>query len=71
MSELISGYMSVKEAAEILGVNTSRICQLCRSGELESVKFQKVWLVSEKAVQARYDNPPEGVWGAKHGKRVE
>lgn len=51
-------WMTVADAAKELGVNDSRVRQLCLSGDLAAQKFGKVWMVSAEAVKDRAKNPP-------------
>lgn len=51
-------WLSVQEAAKALGVNDSRVRQLCRGGDLEARKVGTVWIVSAEAVKERAENPP-------------
>ncbi len=53
-----SEWMTVAEAAKALGVNDSRVRQLCLAGNLDAQKFGKVWMVSAAAVKERAKNPP-------------
>jgi excisionase family DNA binding protein len=53
-----SEWMTVADAAKELGVNDSRVRQLCLSGDLAAQKFGKVWMVSAEAVKDRAKNPP-------------
>lgn len=50
--------MIVADTAKELGVNDSRVRQLCISGDLAAQKFGKVWMVSAEAVKDRAKNPP-------------
>ena len=54
-------WLTVSDAAKALGVNDSRVRQLCLSGELRAKKFGRVWMVSAEAVKDRAANPiPRG-----------
>lgn len=46
------GYMTVKQAAAILEKTPRRVRQLCEWGELDAEQVERVWLISEDAVQA-------------------
>jgi len=47
--------MSVQDAADMLGVTTSRVYALCRNGQLESHKVGTTVMVSAKSVRERFD----------------
>lgn len=53
-----SEWLSVQEAARELGVNDSRVRQLCRDGELDARKVGTVWIVDAASVKERAKNPP-------------
>lgn len=53
----MSEWMTVAQAAEALGVNPSRVRQLCIAGRIKSQKFGKVWMVDAEAVRYRAANP--------------
>lgn len=62
----LSGYKSVAmkllsttQAAEILGVNDSRIRQLIRDGQLQAVQVGRAYLLDETVVQS-FQRPPMG-----------
>ncbi len=45
-------YLTVAEAAERLGVNHSRVCQLLRAGRLKGQKIGRLmWLIREEDLE--------------------
>ena len=54
------GYITTKEAAQILSKTDSRIRQLLLKGELVGKKFGSVWMVSKQSVNryAQVDRKP-------------
>ncbi|MDR1515431.1 MAG: helix-turn-helix domain-containing protein [Synergistaceae bacterium] len=51
MECLQGNYLSVIEAADILGVSAIRVQQLCQSGRLPAVKFARDWLIHEESIR--------------------
>ena len=51
-------WISVAEAAEILGLHRSRILQLVNTGGLVSQKVGNTWIISRASVEERAANPP-------------
>ena len=49
--QVLNQKLTCIEAAEILGVNKSRIRQLLLSGELEGEKFANAWAVDHKSLK--------------------
>lgn len=49
--------MTVKEAADILGVSNARIYAMARDGILESTKVGNMLLLSTESVRKRYNEP--------------
>jgi excisionase family DNA binding protein len=43
--------LTTRQAAEMLGVNDSRIRQLIEAGELEASKFAHMWQVERESVE--------------------
>lgn len=43
--------LTTREAAELLGVNDSRIRQLIEAGDLEATKFAHMWMVDRASVE--------------------
>lgn len=52
--------LSVKDAAEHLGVTTTRIHQLIRSGLLPAQKIGRDWFISEEDVVSAQNRPGRG-----------
>lgn len=53
--------MTVKEAAEALGISEGRVRQLIGEGVLDAEKFGGLWVVTEDSVEARkVGNPGPG-----------
>lgn len=71
----MEGYMSTAEAAEALGVNRSRVCQLVKAGKLEAERIGNAYAVSADSVARRLEesptagNPNFGKPGYGKGKR--
>ena len=53
MEHLCGTYLSVAEAAELLGITDIRVQQLCQSGRLQAVKFARDWLILEESLTKR------------------
>jgi len=51
-------YLTTKQAAEILGVDDSRIRQLILAGRLKAEKFGHAWMIRPKALEAVKDRRP-------------
>ncbi|MCL2137392.1 MAG: helix-turn-helix domain-containing protein [Coriobacteriia bacterium] len=51
--------LSVKQAAEKLQVTAERVRQLIYAGALPAVKFDRVWMVPEYAVEQRLSSQPK------------
>jgi len=55
---ILNGYLSVKEAAEVLGVHPGTIKRLCREKKLAAEKIHNGWLIHNDVLQSfaeRYD----------------
>ena len=52
-------WISVVEAAEILGVHRNRVLQLVNDGSLEAHKVGQRWNISKASVESRAANPPK------------
>lgn len=50
-------WMTVSQAAAVLGVNHRRVRQLCISGKLKAEKFGRAWMVDSEDVMHRSANP--------------
>ena len=50
--------LTVADAAERLGVNTSRVRQLIRGGRIKATKFGSAWQIAESALRAVAERPP-------------
>lgn len=55
----MEGYMSVNEAAEMLGVTRGRVNQLIRAGRIRAEKVGGRFIVEKKSVVERLENPPK------------
>ena len=51
-------WISVAEAAEILGVHRNRVLQLAARGEIEGHKIGHRWNIDRASVEARAADPP-------------
>ena len=48
----LEDYLTVREAAEVVGCTTGRICQLLQDGTIAGVKFNgRAWAVVKKSAQ--------------------
>lgn len=54
----VEGYLTIKEAADALGVSEQRVRQLVRRGQLEAVRIGGVLHVTPESVQARIEAAP-------------
>lgn len=52
-------FLSVKEAAEVLGVSKQRIYQLIELGKISADRMGRTWMVDESSVQARSESKPQ------------
>ena len=53
--------ITVKEAAEILGVGEARVRKLCATGQIKAQKFGRDWAIVRESVEERAANtPPPG-----------
>ena len=52
-------WISVAEAAEILGVHRNRVLQLVNEGALDAHKVGQRWNISKASVESRAANPPK------------
>lgn len=52
--------LTVKQAAEKLDVNDSRVRQLIGSGKLPAEKYGNLWLIDEKDLELVKDRKPTG-----------
>ena len=51
-------FISTKRAAEILGVNDSRVRQLILGGRLPAMKIGRDWIIREKDLKKVADRKP-------------
>lgn len=71
MGDDVDKYVTVLEAAEIIGMTTSRVRQALRQNEMRGRKFGKVWMVKKtEAIRFRDDNPDEGHRGRPRGGEI-
>ncbi|MBQ7577229.1 MAG: helix-turn-helix domain-containing protein [Synergistaceae bacterium] len=65
----ISEFVSIDEAAEILGYNKSNVGLLCRQGKFDgTIRIGKRWLIPRKSVE-NYKPGPQGfaaIWARRH-----
>lgn len=54
MSDLIPGYLSTREAADLLGVDVSQVARLVKSGRIHGVKIGRDWTISRESVEEYY-----------------
>lgn len=55
----LNEWISVAEAAEILGVHRNRVLQLANDGSLDAHKVGQRWNISKVSVESRAANPPK------------
>lgn len=56
----ISGYLTIQEAAPILGVDESTVTRYCQEQRLTGAKnLGKQWVIPEKSVR-KFTKPPRG-----------
>jgi excisionase family DNA binding protein len=59
MSTVVGQFVSVSEAAEILGCTDGRIRQMLRAGEIEGIKLnERAWAIPKKAAEKAAKNTP-------------
>jgi excisionase family DNA binding protein len=60
---VLDNYVSVVEAAEILGVHWETVKRMCREGRFPARKVHNMWLIDEKELAkfaSTYDEPRRG-----------
>jgi len=48
---VLDNYLSIVEAAEVLGIHPGTVKRLCREGKLPAKKVHNAWLISTDALQ--------------------
>jgi excisionase family DNA binding protein len=67
----VSKYLTVQEAAEIIGMTTSRVRQALRQDEMRGIRKGKIWLITKaEAIRYRDDNPDHQHMGRPRGGKV-
>jgi excisionase family DNA binding protein len=63
----IEGFVTVKEAAKIIGRDGSTICRYIRAGKLPAVSIGKTWLIRDEDVH-KFTPPEMGnpAWGRRN-----
>lgn len=56
---VIPGYLTVTEAAKIIGVHHSSVCRYCQDGLLQAKKIGNYWMIKESAAK-KFKRPPMG-----------
>ena len=51
-------WISVAEAAEILGVHRNRVLQLVSNGLVDGQKIGNTWIICRTSIESRAANPP-------------
>lgn len=51
-----SPYLSITEAAELLGVSRQRVFVLVTNGHIDGVKIGDTWIITRKSVEKRRDS---------------
>lgn len=51
MSDVIPGYLSTREAADLLGVDVSQVARLVKSDRIHGIKIGRDWIVSRESVE--------------------
>ena len=49
---VLDDYLSIVEAAQMLGVHSGTVKRLCRSGKLEAKKVHNAWLIRSGTVHS-------------------
>ena len=60
---VLGNYLSVVEAAAVLGVHWETVKRLCREGRIPAEKVHNKWLIHKEQLQefaATYDDPRRG-----------
>ena len=65
----IKGYITVKEAADLIGVVGQRIRQMAAAGEIKSVKVAGVWLIDAKDAK-RIAKEPSDIGKPRGAKNI-
>lgn len=55
----IKGYLTITEAADLIGVDGSQVRRYCLRGILPAVKIGRAWLIKDCDVR-RFERPPVG-----------
>lgn len=56
LNRLLSGYVTTKQAAEMMGVVQTSINHLLQNGRIKGVKVGREWLVSQGSIQDYLEN---------------
>lgn len=60
---VLDNYLSVREAAEVLGVHWETVKRMCREGRMPAKKVHNMWLIKNGDLArfaANYDEPRRG-----------
>ncbi len=60
---ILSSYVTVADAAKVLGVHPETVKRLCRAGRIPAEKVHNTWLIAKKDLSrfaASYDEPRRG-----------
>ena len=49
--------LSIKEAAEILGVHEKTVWRWLKGGEIEGIRFGKLWRIKESTIMGKQITP--------------
>lgn len=55
----MKGYLSVTEAAEVLGVSRQRVVELIKLGLLDADRVGAHWILDEQSVRKRKEQSPK------------
>lgn len=55
----ITGYYTIKEAAEVIGVSSSQVNRYIIDGTLKAIDLGKQWILEQSAVH-NFQRPPRG-----------
>ena len=55
-----NGYtLTLRDAAQALGISRQRVCVLVTAGKLDAKRFGRMWLVNQKSVELRLEKFPK------------
>lgn len=67
-AEILPGYLTTAQAAEITGMRQDSIVRLINKGKLQAIRFApRLWLIRRESLDTYEEN--KNHWGARRGKR--